>query len=325
MRRTRRAFRPAIGEVLEDRAVPSTSGLRAALGVGFGSFIGSVPAQDARQVQQAFGTFQRTYTQNVRSILLPIGTTNPSANRAAFDRATATALQTLNVSIANTVANLPTGSTLAQTIQAELIGGGANTLQSMLLAIPSPANPAFRTVRNFTQVASADINQAAFTVSQQVRSSQSPSASISQQTVQQDQRQVQAAIRTFSQTYTSDVRTILLPAGTANPSANRAAFDQAVGNALVTLNTSIDSALSNLPSSLTTTLDATIKNDLLSSGATPSASLQSRLAALQSPTSTQSLSVRVFQFGSSLTISNAQSQINRDILIAVSQFNLNGA
>jgi hypothetical protein len=286
--------------------------------------IGSVPAQDAQLVQQAFGTFQRTYNQNVRTILLPIGTTNPAANRTAFDVATATALGTLDTSIAAAVANLPTASSLAATIHGELIGG-STTLQGMLLAIPTPGSLSFRSVRNFTRVASADINQSAFTVVQQVRSAPGPSGSIGQQTVQQDLGQVQAAFRTFNQTYFNDVKTILLPTGITNPSPNRAAFDQAVGAALVTLNTSIDSALSNLPSSLTATLDATIKNDLLSSGSTPASSLQSRLASLQTPTSTQNFSVRIFQFGSSLNIGSAQSQVTRDILVAVSQFNLKGA
>src|SRR5262249_38302999 len=132
MKRTVRAFRPVVGEALEDRTVPSPPGLRASIGPGFGRLIGSLPAQDAQLVLRAFGTFQRTYNQDVRSVLLPVGTTNPSANRPAFDQAVASALVTLNASIGAAIANLPTASSLAATIQGELIGGGSNTLQAML-------------------------------------------------------------------------------------------------------------------------------------------------------------------------------------------------
>ena len=125
----------------------------------------------------------------------------------------------------------------------------------------------------------------------------------------------------FSQTYNGDVQTVLLPSGTTSPSANRPAFDQAVGTALGMLNTSIDSALSNLPSTLTTTLDATIQNDLLSGGSTTSNSLQARLAALRTPTSTQGFGTFAFRFGSSLAIGGAQGQVSRDIQVAINQYN----
>src|SRR4051794_10088955 len=161
MRRSRRAFRPVVAEMLEVRAVPSAAGLE------IGGLFGSVPAQDAQQVGRAFGAFQRAYNQAVRSTLLPTGTTDPSANRPAFDRAIASALITLNVSIRSTVADLPNGPALADTIQGELIGPGANTLQSLLLAIPTPADLGADAVRNLTRTATADINQFTFTANQQ--------------------------------------------------------------------------------------------------------------------------------------------------------------
>ena len=117
------------------------------------------------------------------------------------------------------------------------------------------------------------------------------------------------------------MQTILLPAGTTNPSANRIAFDQAVGTALATLNTNIDSALGNLPATLTSTLDTTIQNDLLSGGSTSGNSLQARLAVLQTPSSPQGFMAHIFQFTSSLTIGNAQGQVTRDIVVAINQYN----
>jgi hypothetical protein len=324
MLRQRRAFRPVVGAALEDRTVPSRFGFGGFLG-GFGGFFGrgisSVPAQDARQVAQAFGTFQQTYFQDVRSILLPAGTTNPATNRAAFDAAVATALGNLNTSIDTTIANLPASSSLAATIQGELLGSGPNTLQTLLAAVPTPSDISFRSFRTFNREAAVFINQIERTVTSQVSSAQGPSGSISTATVQQDLAQVQTAFQTFRQTYFGDVQTILLPSGTTNPSANRMAFDQAIGTALGMLNTSIDSALSNLPSALTATLDTTIQNDLLSSGSSTGNSLQARLAALQTPSSTGSFSNFVFRIGSSLTIGGAQGQVTRDITIAVNQYN----
>ena len=89
MLRQRRTFRPVVGEALEERTVPSPFGLGGAFvhfGGSFGRGIASVPAQDARQVAQEFATFQQTYSQDVRSVLLPAGTTNPSTRQIASTR-----------------------------------------------------------------------------------------------------------------------------------------------------------------------------------------------------------------------------------------------
>ena len=327
MLRQRRTFRPVLGEALEDRTVPSPFGFFGGFGGfrGFGGFIhrgiDSVPAQDARQVAQEFRTFQQTYAQDVRSVLLPAGTTAPANNRTAFNAAVTTALGTLNSSIDATIANLPASSSLATTIQGELLGSGTNTLQTLLGAIPTPSNIGFRSFRVFNRESAQFINQFAGNVTNQVRTAPAPTGSISQTTIQQDLGMVQTAFQTFSQTDSGDIQTILLPAGTTTPSANRAAFDTAVGTALTTLNTNIDSALSNLPSTLTATLDTTIQNDLLTGSSTSGNSLQARLAALQTPSSTQGFMAHIFQFMSSLTIGNAQGQVTRDIVVAINQYN----
>jgi hypothetical protein len=314
------------GEALEERTVPSP------FGFGFGGFLGgfrgffgrgiaSVPAQDARQVAQEFNTFQRTYSQDVRTILLPAGTTNPANNRTAFDSAVVTALGTLNSAIDTTIANLPSASSLAATIQGELLGSGANTLQSLLAAIPTPASVRFGAFRGFAREASFAINQVEGTVTNQVGTASAPTGSVSALTVRQDQVQVQTAFATFTQTYFNDVQTILLPAGTTNPSANQTAFNQAVGTAIGTLNSAIDSALSNLPSSLTSTLDTTIQNDLLMGNSTAGTSLQARLAGIAIPSSTGGFGGSIFQFTSRLDIRSAQSQVSQAIASAVNQYN----
>ncbi len=323
MFRQRRTFRPELGAALEERTVPSPFGFGGFFPFGgfFGRSVSSVPAQDARQVAQEFGTFQQTYSQDVRSVLLPAGTTSPAANRTAFNAAVATALGTLNSSIDSTIANLPTSSSLATTIQGELLGTGTNTLQTLLGAVPTPSNIGFRSFRVFNRESMQFINQVEGSVTNQVRTAPAPTGSISQTTIQQDLSLVQTDFQSFSQTDFGDVQTILLPAGTTTPSSNSPAFDQAVGTALGTLNTNIDTALGNLPASVTATLDTTIQNDLLTGSSTAGTSLQARLAALPAPSSTQGFAARIFQFSSSLTIGNLQGQVTRAIVSAVNQYN----
>ena len=293
MLRQRRTFRPVLGAALEDRTVPSPFGFGGFFG-GFGGFFGrgiaSVPAQDARQVAQEFGTFQQTYSQDVRSVLLPAGTTNPATNRTAFNTAVATALGTLNSSIDATIANLPAASSLATTIQGELLGSGTNTLQTLLGAIPTPSNIGFRSFRAL-QPRKLAVHQP----DRRHRDQPGPDRLGADGEHQPDD---DPAGSQPGPDRLPELQPDLLQRRADDPAARgddhplepiAPAFDQAVGTALGTLNTNIDSALSNLPSTLTATLDTTIQNDLLTGSSTSGSSLQARLAALPSPSSTTGL------------------------------------
>ena len=180
--------------------MPSPFGLGGFFG-GFGGFFGrgvaSVPAQDARQVAQAFGTFQQTYSQDVRSILLPARTDQPGEQPAGVQCGGHLGLGTLNTSIDATIANLPASSSLATTIQGELLGSGTNTLQTLLGAIPTPSNIGFRSFRVFNRESTLFINQIAGNVSNQVRTASAPTGSISQTTIQQDLSLVQTDFQTL--------------------------------------------------------------------------------------------------------------------------------
>jgi hypothetical protein len=310
------AFRPVAGELLETRAVP-TGGFNNYLA----SLIGVLPAVDAQAVAKAFGTFEQTYLQDVHTILLPSGTTNPSANRSAFDTAIGTALGTLNSSIDTAIQNLSTASTLDTTIQGELLGTGTGALQATLAAITTPASTGFRDVRMFDSASSRAIEASENQVVGQVQSAPAPTGTITVATVQGDLMQIDAAFQTFIQAYNNDIQTILLPSGTTNPSANRPAFDTAVGTALGTLNSSIGSALSNLPSSVSSSLSTTIQNDLLTGTSTTGTSLQARLAAIPSPTSTHFFSTLMFRFQSFFRISQGEGKVFQDVISAVSTYN----
>src|SRR5262245_18275116 len=106
-----RRFRPTIEDALEDRAVPSRMGI----GLGVTSAqVGritdravSIRAQAVPRVMRAFTTFRQTCFQDVRTILVPPGMTNPAERRPAFDQAVTRALATLNASLSTAVAGLP--------------------------------------------------------------------------------------------------------------------------------------------------------------------------------------------------------------------------
>jgi len=313
-------FRPAAGEVLEDRTVPS-GGLDGL----FGGLIGSVPAQDARLVAQAFATFERTYTQDVRTILLPTGTTDFTASRQAFDKAIGSALADLNTSVGTAVNNLPTAATLQTTVQNELLGTGTNSLSTQLAAIPTPKDLSFRSASSFSREGRQDIFQSAGQVTDQVRNAPAPTGTITAQAVRQTLSQVEDAFQTFSQSYNQAVQSTLVPKGTTDPSTNRTAFNAAVATALNALNTSVQTAVStNLPT-LPPTLAVTIQNDLLSASASSAAgtdrSLQGRLAAIPSPSSNRFFPVLAFRAQSYFVGGRADGQVVQDILAAVRQYN----
>ncbi|MFO0955937.1 MAG: hypothetical protein U0800_00555 [Isosphaeraceae bacterium] len=307
----RRAFRPALTDRLEDRSVPAGGSL-------------SLPARDALQVAQAVRDFQRTYAQDVQTILLKNGTT-PSANRAAFDAAIGRELSALDTKIDGIIANLPTASTLDGTIGARLLtatpaASPDNSLQGLLGAITTPSDTSFRSLRAFTRQGARWIDQVGDQVVRLVRTAPAPAGTIDAATLRGDVQAANAAFRTFSKAYNDAVKDVLLPAGATDPSANRAAFDAAVATALQGLNTGLASAVANLPTGVTGTLNTTLRDDVLR-GATPDNSLQTRLASIATPTSTRFFGTASFRFQSLLAIGRANAKVVQDITAAVASYN----
>jgi hypothetical protein len=312
MRRTR-VFRPVAVEVLEERTVLSS------FDVAVANMIGSVSMADTQKVNTAFGTFEQTYLHDVQTVLLPAGTKDPASNRAAFDTAVASALNTLNSAIGSAIKNLPSSSSLGATIQGELVGSGSSSLKSMLAALSTPTST--RKARAFIKAADQDIAQVANQVLPQVNAAPGPAGSIDVPTIEQDMSQIGTAFQTFFQSFNNSQKTILLPAGTTNPAANRSQFDQAVGTALTTLNSAITAALSNLPASVATSVAATVHNDLLASSPGTGTSLQEQLAAIASPTRAKGAAVNKFLRQSSLTMSNGYNNAAQHIISAIAQQN----
>jgi hypothetical protein len=308
--RRKAEFRPAVTDVLEDRTVPSGF---------FDNLIASVPAQDAQKVEKSFETFEQSYTKDVQTILLPSGTTTPASNRAAFDTQVGTDLTTLNTSIDTIIANLPTATnpTLSSTIQSDLLGTATTSLQGALAAIASPTSTSRSATRSFLHSADSAIGQTDFQVTKLVRNATPPAGTVTNATAQTLISAINTAFGTFSQGYFNAVQ-----ATATAPSTNRSAFDAAVGTLLTTLNTSVGTAITaaSLPSSLSTSLATTLTNDLLTGTSTTGTSLQARLAALTSPTST-GFATWFFDLRSFRTILGGQSQVVHDVVSAINTYN----
>jgi len=304
-------------ELLEDRTVPTGFGA----GTGLANLIGSLPVHDAQEVRQAFTAFQATYLQDVHALLPPAGSAVATVPRAVFDASVGTALGTLNTTIDKDVANLPSASTLDTTIQAEILGTAATSLQAKLAAIPTPTSVTAATIRSFNLASIRAVNQTAGQVTQQVAAAAPPAGAVTLAEVTADFDTIESAFNTFSTSYHTAVRTTLLATGTT-PAANRAAFNTAVATALTTLNRSIDAALTNLPASVTTPLEVTLTNDLLTGTATTGQSLQARLAAIPTPAGTTGLSPFLFNLRSYFDVAFADGQVASDLVIAVRNYNL---
>jgi hypothetical protein len=304
-------------EPLEDRMLLSGSD-----GV-LGGLIQTLPVRDAQTVARAVMTFEKAYNTDVQTILAPKGTTNPSANRAAFDARVATELATLNGAIDAAIANITTTAnpSLVPTITTDLLGPSTMTTTSLRDALAAVATPASTTrfvVKSFVAKSDKAIDQVGYQVTKLVATATAPTGTITTDAAKTLFQAVDAAFRTFSQ---SDAAAI--PATATSPVTNRAAFDAAVGGLLTTLDASIGAALGQvgLPSSDLNSLIQTVTNDLLTGAQTSGKSLQAQLAAIKSPTSSRGFSMILFKAQSFWTISGGHFQVSKDVVSAINAYN----
>lgn len=315
--RQRKTFRPLVGEPLEDRTVPS------GLDVGGGwlsGLIGLGPSTQTKAVEQAFHTFERTYTDDVFNVLY--GTGGPSANRTAFDAKVGTDLTSLEASIQTALGS--SNATLNTTIDTALTGTASSSLQSQLNAIATPAagHGHFSSGGpwRFVGQGEYDIAKAEHSAVQQVQTATAPTNAVTASTVETALQTVNKAFDAFRTSYNNDLKTILYGAG--GPSTTtRAAFDAQVAADVGALTTKVTGALSTLPSTLSASLTATLTADLQTpaSGAT-GASLQEKLAALATPSSNYFSKVW-FKINSNWTTQSGRFRLNSDLLSAVKAYN----
>jgi hypothetical protein len=120
-----------------------------------------------RQVATAFQTFVQDYNTAVKNVLVPSGTTNPSANRPAFDAAVLTALQKLSTGVnAAVTTNLPAlPASLATTLTNDILSttppaSPDKSLQGLLAAEKTPTSTSFFRVLVFRVESYIDMGRA---------------------------------------------------------------------------------------------------------------------------------------------------------------------
>ena len=122
---------------------------------------------------------------------------------------------------------------------------------------------------------------------------------------------VRSAFNGFLNDYFKAVQGVLLAPGTSgqvNPSANRAAFDAEVGQAIQSLENQVSAALTRNPA--TSGLGAQVRSALGGAGAS---SLKAQLSGLATPQAAQAAVVRDFTLNSTQAIARALSLIGADV------------
>lgn len=331
-----RAFRPRVLEFLEDRAVPSVAGLSAPAGIstpaGVFNLSVTLPPQvrvGSPPVAAAFAAFDASVERSVEVLLLapgPGGTVDPSANRAAFNRAVVGALDTLAADLVRSLGDTSTsaGSAAASRVVSAIVGDGPGSLENQILAlatasiravaIPVPVHltpPTPTPLTTFVDtaeqvrptlrppVAPGDVAPPS-TVGDLAAS---PSAGATQG--------VRSAFGDFLKDYFRAVDGVLLaagPDGRVAPGAHRADFDAQVDRALERLGGELTATLGRHPaaSSMVPKVLRAVEGD-------GPDSLRSRLGALPTPAGPQAATVRDFTLGSTRAVAGILAMISDDV------------
>ncbi len=336
MRRLLRAFRPWLSEPLEVRAVPTT--LNVVVPSGIPGISVALPKQvpiNSPQVQAAFATFDQSYIKAVDTILLapgPNGVVVPSANRAAFDTAVEKSLETLAEQLVLSLSTTgSTPSTVSNQVVSAITGPGSTSLESQLQSLSTTSLQL--NLANVTSIGTTPLTTMVpniVTTAEEVRptnrvpvaESTGPATyladptSTSASSTTKAGNDVRSAFGNFLNDYFQAVQgTLLAPdaTGQVNPSANRAAFDAKVNQALLSLETRISTSLTRYPA--TSGLGPQIQSVIEGNNAR---SLKTQLNQLATPSGSQAAIVRSFTLGSTHAIAQALSLISGDVAGALS-------
>jgi len=292
----RNTFRPTVGDMLEDRAVPT----------GFGGIAGIGQTAATAAVRQAFQAFERQYATDVRNVLY--GTGGPSTTtRAAFDTAVSNDLTTLTNAVNTALASNPT---VAAQVNATITGSGTNTLQSQLNALTTPTTGRGASSR-FTSMAVRLVERVGAADLKIVQSASTPAGSVDTTTLRNVLRSVDQAFSTYRSSLATNVSTNLYASGGPN-ATTRAAFDAQNVKDVATLKTAVTTAIAPLPASVQSSLTSTLSNDLQT--------LQTNMTNLTTPGS-GFVSRLLFRVRTAFVSGRSQVQVDSDIASAVRTYN----
>ena len=327
--RNSRIYRPMIADPLEDRAVPSRAPTSVAVLIETAVPL-PPPVERLQAVREAFANFLQQYTQAYDSIVLAqspiVGAANPTVNPPTFTTAVQSDLVTLDTALTTAVAAQPTASQLTTQINTDVLGGGANSLETLLLGLPSAYTAASASLvtpvvitpssnSTATHVATTDLRSVNLPLVAQggataLGGADSVAGTTVVSTTPLTTQKVRAAFSTFLNKYYSAVqKTLLAPGadGTVNPAANRPAFDAEVSEAVKVLNSTVNTAVGALPASSNL---ATKAQAALVGGP---GSLQAQLSALPTPGNAQPATVGAFGVSSTQAVGNVLALLLGDV------------
>jgi hypothetical protein len=330
--RVRRAFRPQVCDLLEDRVVPSPATLQPPAIVMGHPVPLPPPLEGSPQVQQAFAVFTQFYVQAVDDVLLapgPNGSVDPAANRAAFDAAVSQALDTLAGNLVSVLGNVPLNSPAVSEVIDTIIGADAGSLESLLMAQSTASIEQAAAAGTPGAVLLPAIGQALARLTGQTPTANStpvPQATAAATAVPANfagddaaatpTDQILTAVRdafgSFLTAYYLAQRDVLLapgPDGTINPAANRPAFDEQVSAALRTLVSAIEQDLADggtaMAAKSARAQDVLVGEDR--------ESLQNQLGAVQTPAESSAALVREFTLSSFRIVMQAFAVVSGDL------------
>jgi hypothetical protein len=327
-----RSFRPRVSDNLEARAVPATLGVVVPSGVlGLNVTLPTQVPVQSPEVQAAFTAFDQSYINAVDNILLAPnanGLIVPSANRTSFNSAIDQSLETLAEQLVQSVGTTST-STVNDQVVAAIVGSSPTSLESQLSALSTTTIQLnLANVTSTGTSVSPTVVANVVTTAEEIRATSpvpvaesvdpatvttSPASTSSTSSTPSTKaaNDVRSAFGNFLNDYFQAVQNTLMapsPTGQVNPSANRAAFDAKVDQALQTLETRLSTTLASSPS--TTGLASQVQAAIEGNNAS---SLKSQLAQLTTPAGNEAAVVRSFTLGSTQAIAQALSLISGDL------------
>jgi hypothetical protein len=333
--RRRRAFTPQVWDVLEDRAVPSLAAV-APPPILVGQTVALSPqVRDSSQVHAAFDEFARSYFSAVNAILLAPdhgGVVDPAANRPAFDAAVKHALETLAQRVVASLGDSSTGSNLTMQVVDAILGDGAGSLESQLMALSTSAIEGIAdAAESIPANATESIQQAATRVSAIIDSPTAVAPAVAQAQAEavatastripddaptavelsKALPQAREAFGAFLGDYYRAVRDVLLATGAdgiADASAARQRFDARVDASLKLLVDTVSRELESA-SAPTTSMDR-VRAAIEEPG---TGTLETQLASLATPENLEAATVRAFTIDAFRAVTSVFSLLAGDL------------
>jgi len=328
----RRAYRPWISELLEDRLVPSLTTAPAPPAVSAPSLPSPPPLQLSAVVGEAFRAFIGGYAEAVKTVLLAAGDggqVDPAANRLVFNACVGVGLTVFAATLVKSLNKVLGESALIGRVREALLGDGPESLESRLLALPTEAiipaaedqplaTESLRVIHQSYRLVAGRIlglqetNRLSRAVAGDPRIAWSADSAFN--ALASLVETVRADFSIFLREYFQAVQQVLLragPEGRGDAAANRPDFDAAVTAALQSLERRLEDALNGVTSDpASATLTAGASATIVGDGPD---SLRSQLALLPTPARSSPPMIRDFTLDTFRIVASVLALVTGDL------------